>query len=163
MEALEMNAIGIRASNSEIIFSVVDKNSDSCEILTIDKFIVPKALDMPDRLSYIRNSFESIIKEFNITKAGVRIQEMVQRVTNNIIERIYIEGVLQELFSNSTVCFYFAGRKNTIAKLLETTPENVSSFMNGETIFNEIEGWETMDIKKRESIIAAFASCRIGE
>jgi hypothetical protein len=156
-----MISIGIRASSKKIYYSVVEKENSEF-MINNNSFIVPQALNIPDRLSYIRNSFESIIIEFRALYAGIRISEMIRTTTTTLIERSYIEGVLQELFSNCSINYYFAGRKNTIAKLLSTSPQIVSSYIDGDVNFMDIETWKDFKKEEREAIISAFAAfeCR---
>ena len=63
-----MKAIGIRAKAKDIVYCVVEKKDVDgevyCYIHANEKLIVPQALEMPDRLSYVRTSFESIITRF---------------------------------------------------------------------------------------------------
>jgi len=71
-----MKAIGIRARAKDIVYCVVEETETICYIHATEKLIVPQALEMPDRLSYVRTSFESIIKEYDVENAGIRIAEM---------------------------------------------------------------------------------------
>lgn len=156
-----MRAIGIRVQAKQIFYSIVEETDTEYNILTSEEFTVPMALDMPDRLSYIRTSFESIIKEFQVTSAGIRIAEMGQSINNSVIERTYIEGVLQELLSNCSVTKYFSGRKNTIARLLEITLKEITSIMDAEQSFHEISEWDKIKKEEREAIVAAFTSLKL--
>lgn len=161
-----MKAIGIRVKSKEIIYCVVEEKKINdeieCYIHTNEKLIVPQALEMPDRLSYVRTSFESIIKEFNVDSAGIRIAEMSNTVNTSIIERMYLEGVIQELLSNCSVNHYFSGRKSKIARLLETDQKTVSSFMDGVTPLYGFSDWNGYTTEEREAIVAGFASLQLG-
>lgn len=154
-----MVSIGIRAKAKEIYYCIVDETDSNIELKALERFIVPQALDMPDRLSYIRTSFESIILEFGTVNAGIRIAEGIQTVNNSTIERMYIEGVIQELLSNCSVQSYFAGRKNSIASLIGTDSKTLTSCLDGKHDLLGIEGWSDRYKKEeREAIIAAVAS-----
>lgn len=157
-----MKAIGIRVQAKKIFYSIVEETESEYNLLAIEKFEVPMALLMPDRLSYIRTSFTSIIKEFNVTNAGIRIAEISKNVNNGVIERTYIEGVLQELLSNCSVINYFSGRKNTIAKLLKMNQTEVTSIMDANESLFTFEDWNEYKKEEREAIVAGFASIRLG-
>lgn len=161
-----MKAIGIRAKAKDIVYCVVEEKEEEgniyCYIHANEKLIVPQALEMPDRLSYVRTSFESIIKEFGVDNAGIRIAEMSNTLNNSIIERIYLEGVIQELLSNCSVDKYFSGRKNTIARLLETDQKTITSYIDGEKALYEFEDWSNYNNDEREAIVAGFASLQLG-
>lgn len=157
-----MKAIGIRAKAKEIFYCIVEEAPEYYEILNTEKFVVPQALEMPDRLSYIRTTFESIIKEYGVSNAGIRSAENIQSVSNSVIERIYIEGVLQELLSNCSVDKYFAGRKTTIARLLKTKQENITAMIEGSETLYEIEAWHNYIKEEREALVAGFSALNIG-
>jgi len=161
-----MKAIGIRVKAKDIVYCVVEERSEGgeihCYIHANEKLIVPQALEMPDRLSYVRTSFESIIKEYGVENAGIRIAEMSSAVNSSIIERTYLEGVIQELLSNCSVDNYFSGRKNTIARLLEFDQRTISSYIDGESALYDFENWDDFSKYEREAIVAGFASLQLG-
>lgn len=157
-----INAIGIRAQSKQIFYSIVEETDTEYRITNVEKFIIPMALSMPDRLCYIRTSFESIIKEFNVLNAGIRIAEIGQTVRSSEIERAYIEGVLQELLSNCSVNNYFSGRKNTIARLINVSQKHITAIIDGDECFFGFDNWDSYKKEERESIVAGFASIQIG-
>lgn len=161
-----MKAIGIRAKAKDIVYCVVEKKDVDgevyCYIHANEKLIVPQALEMPDRLSYVRTSFESIIKEYGVENAGIRIAEISSKVNNSVIERTYLEGVIQELLSNCSVDNYFSGRKNTIARLLKSDQKTIGSYIDGETALYSFENWDDYNKEEREAIVAGFASLQLG-
>jgi hypothetical protein len=153
-----MVSLGIRVKAKEIFFAVINVIDGEIHLKTIERVIVPQALEMPDRLSYIRTTFETIISEYGICNAGIRISENVQSVKNSTIERMYLEGVLQELLSNCTVEKYFAGRKNTIARLLKLEQKELSNFIDNDDQFFTFTEWTTYKSEVREAILSAVAS-----
>lgn len=161
-----MKAIGIRVKAKDIVYCVVEERSEGgeicCYILANEKLIVPQALEMPDRLSYVRTSFESIIKEYGVKNAGIRIAEMSSMVNSSIIERTYLEGVIQELLSNCSVDNYFSGRKNTIARLLKSDQKTIGSYIDGETALYGFDNWDDYTKDEKEAIVAGFASLQSG-
>lgn len=157
-----MKAIGIRARAKDIVYCVVEETETIFYIHANEKLIVPQALEMPDRLSYVRTSFESIIKEYDVENAGIRIAEMSNNLNNSIIERVYLEGVIQELLSNCSVEKYFSGRKNTIARLLDTDQKMISAYMDGDKALYGFDNWSSYSKEDREAIVAGFASLQLG-
>ncbi|NOU72529.1 hypothetical protein GC098_14015 [Paenibacillus sp. LMG 31458] len=154
-----MIAIGIRVSPQTIYYSILEQQDDgTIEIKTVDTIIVPKAMDVPKRLTYIRTTLISIIAEYKVKKAGIRIFEGSSM--NISTDRIYIEGVVQELFANSSVEKYFLGTKGTLAKLLEVKVTDITKWIDekGQSEDLEIEGWETMKTESRESSLTAYAA-----
>jgi len=157
-----MRAIGIRAQKALVTYCVVEETENEIIIESVASLIVPQALELPDRLSYVRNSFISIIKEFKVKNAGIRISEIyMPKKMDSFIERIYLEGVIQELFTSCSVEKYFSGRKNTIACLLNDRQEQVTQYFTGESTFLETPGWDNYSNEEREAIVSAIASLNL--
>lgn len=154
MDFVIKNAIGIRVSPKEIFYIIIEKNNDEIKY-TNQKLIVPKAIDFPRKLSYIRTTLYSLICEYEVTQAGLRTAEGLAQ-TN--IERVNIEGVIQELFSNSTVESYFAGTSTSIASRLQTTNKEIIECCKGKSNFYNVDGWEDLNNNYRESYLAALAA-----
>ncbi|WP_375104390.1 hypothetical protein ACDZ28_07700 [Paenibacillus sp. RS8] len=123
-----------------------------------DTVIVPKAMDVPKRLTFIRTTFISIIAEYNVKRAGIRIFEGNSR--NISLERIYIEGVIQELLANSSIEGYFLGTKNTLAKHIGVKVTEITKWIDqkGDCEELEIENWDKMKTEQRESTLSAIAA-----
>lgn len=149
------NAIGIRVSPQEIFYTIIEKQDDK-QSYFIEKVVVPKAIDFPRKLSYIRTTLFSLICEYNVTRAGLRTSEGSAQTLS--IERVNIEGVIQELFSNSTVESYFTGTSTSIGSRLDSTRTDIKECYEGKKNLFEVEGWESMNDNYRESYLAALAS-----
>lgn len=152
-----MKSIGIRVTPSTVYFSIIEsQDNNSFAILTVDKIIVPKALKEPQQLSFLRNTLISIINEYNVINAGVRLTEPNAQQINFF--RINIEGVIQELFANSSIEKYFCGAISKIASLLEENRTDISKYFDGEEDFAEIDDWGNYKREERESIVTAVAA-----
>ncbi|KRF01669.1 hypothetical protein ASG89_25225 [Paenibacillus sp. Soil766] len=150
-------AIGLRVAPKVIYYSIVRSLSDdSYEVIVIDKIKIPEALDDPRKLSYLRTTLLSIIMEFEINKAGVRIAEGTAQSVSNF--RIYLEGVIQELFANSSVEKYFLATKTKLARCLNQTNQTITDYIEGKNDFLGIPDIGKSHSEKRESILTAIAS-----
>jgi hypothetical protein len=96
-----MITIGIRAAPKAVTFAIYD--SDAKTIINIEEIKIPAAFSSPDGLKYLRNNLLDVLREFKVEKAGVRASEPSAR--NPSIERIQIEGVIQEAFASSYVSY----------------------------------------------------------
>lgn len=94
--------IGINLSPEEIYYTISKNLQYNKEIIYSSKLVVPKALDIPDKLSFIRNTLISEINQYNIQSASLKIIEKDIK-DENIINLIKLEGVIQELLSTSGV------------------------------------------------------------
>lgn len=115
-----MNAIGFRVSPTEIYYSIVRENEEQNEILSISSLKIPVSIGVSEQLSYIRKTFETIISQYDVSFAGIKLIEGNARtsINNNLIFRFNVEGVLIELFTNSTVKRHFLGIASNIASVL---------------------------------------------
>ena len=102
-----MNSLGIRVEPKKVTFVVIDFTENEADIVNVETIKIPLALDFPAKLKYVRNTVLDIIREYNIQVAGIRIAETVSENVN--INRLHIEGVIQEAFSSSSVNSYFTG------------------------------------------------------
>ncbi|MNW35562.1 hypothetical protein D3C74_125600 [compost metagenome] len=154
-----MRSIGIRVSPSEVNYCVVEKNGHDLSIVGYDKVIVPRALDIPSQLAYVRTNINSIIVEYHIVKAGIRVHE--GSTQNLSIERIYLEGVIQELLADCSVHRYFLGRLSSIAKLIDEPVSEIKKYIDGEDNLLSVEGVTKSAKGVRECIITAIATSEL--
>ena len=149
------SAIGIRVSPKEIYYTIFKYDEQRNLDYFNESLIIPKALDIPRKLSYIRTTLYSLICEYGITNAGLRIVE--GNSNNNDPFRINVEGVIQELLANSTVDTYFTGRLDTIGSKFKQNKTIMKQCREGEVNLFRITGWDKMD-KTIESFLVGYAT-----
>ena len=157
-----MRTIGIRVSPQIVYYTITEQEQDdTISILTVDGLNVPKALDVPKSLTFIRTTLISILEEYGVKKAGIRIHE--GNTQNISIERLNMEGVVQELLANSTVEKYFRSKMNTLAKYLDTKSADVKASLAGKECLEgyDIEDWATYKKEEKETILTAIAAVYI--
>lgn len=159
-------AIGFRVSPDEIYYSIVANKEEGYEIISIANLKIPVSIDVPSQLSYIRNTIGTIMTQYQVCYGGIKLIEGNARVAinNDLIFRFNLEGVLMELFSNSTVKRYFLGMTSNIASVLNvkkgTPPEMLSKLI-------DIDNYKTDDNKKlgaeyKDAVIVALAAIEMG-
>lgn len=153
-------AIGIRVTPKRVFYAVVEMSTPTeIELLTVGDLPVPVALDLPDRLSFVRTTLLDIIAEFEVARAGIRLIEQTAR--RMPIERVNLEGVIQELLSGSDVEGYFAGAIARIGGLLEESDRTrVKRYFEGED-FMGVGNWQQRQPEEREAIVTAAAALRV--
>jgi len=154
-----IKSIGIRVTPSTIYFSVVSFNDGDIEILLVDRINNPKALELPEQLKFLRNTLCDIINENNIDNACIRITESIAQTPS--IERIYIEGVIQELFASSTIKKYYVGQISSISSKLGFNKEIFKEYSKGKQNFLEIESWKRFSEEERESLMSAISAVNL--
>jgi hypothetical protein len=148
-----MRSIGIRVEPKSITFAVYD--FDSAEIVNIEKLNVPKALDIPERLKFIRSNMLDIFREFDIKRAGIRITESNSQHLN--IARLQIEGVIQEAIASSCVESYYTGQISNISAKLGFNRSDFKKYLEGEMDY-EIENWGNLTKPEKEAVFAAIGA-----
>ncbi|WP_223592766.1 hypothetical protein [Neobacillus bataviensis] len=155
-----MKAIGIRAEPTEIYYAIVETNPEDPTDFrySLQKLKLPIALsnDIPRQLSYIRTTLFSIICEYEVSYAGLRTAEGSAQTPS--IFRMNIEGVIQELFSNSTIKKYFTGTFTSIAARVNSTSTEIKNCCKGKTNLLNVDKWNNINSNHRECLFAALAS-----
>lgn len=151
-----LRAIGVRVSPKRVYYSIVTRTDALSELLTASFLLVPPALALPDQLRFVRTTLLDIMAEYTVERAGIRIAEYTaQRIS---IERVNLEGVVQELLSSSGVEAYFAGRIANIAALIrEPDRARVKRYFEGEQ-FMDVVRWNQYAPELREAIVTAVAA-----
>ena len=152
-----MNILGIRVEPKKTTFSVIATENEKHNIVNIEIIKIPAALDFPEKLKYIRNCVLDILREYDISIAGIRVAE--SNAQNLDVTRLHIEGVIQEAFSSSNVKQYFVGRKNSIASKLNMTGKELEALFNGDKEFELIDNWDVCNTRPaRESGLTAMGA-----
>ena len=82
-----MNTIGIRVKPGEVTFAVFDTERN--ELSNIEAIKIPKALPTPDALKYVRNNILDVLREYDVSQAGLsaqRIQQIRQRIRSGFYD-----------------------------------------------------------------------------
>jgi hypothetical protein len=149
-----MNTIGVRAKPSEVTFAVL--NSEDRRVANVETIKIPKALQTPDALKYIRNNILDIIREYEISRAGLRVTEGASQTLS--IARIEIEGVIQEAFASSSLSSYYCGQISTIAAKVGIARADFKPYVEGTRMFDGVENWGDLGREEREAVFAALGA-----
>ncbi|WP_416777991.1 hypothetical protein ACNFJN_07300 [Xenorhabdus budapestensis] len=148
-----MRTLGVRAEPKQVSF-VVFCNKEN-DLLCVDKIVVPKTLEIPEQLKYIRNSILDILREYQIQNAALRVAEGVS--INKSVLRYYIEAVIQEALSSSNVKYYFVMRMNTIISRLKINKDDYNSILNSYKKLNNIDN-SSFKKTMNEAMMVAIAA-----
>ena len=153
-----MRSIGIRVEPKIIHYSIVESdNENNISILDVNRLYVPQAPEMPFVLSFIRTNLFSIIEEYKINTAGIRIPEKIAQCSST--ERTYMEGVIQELLTDSNIENFFVGRIAKIASNLDIEDRNyLKKCFSGKESFSEIKNWDDYIKNAKESLATSLAA-----
>ncbi|WP_062515682.1 hypothetical protein [Halobacillus sp. KGW1] len=154
-----MYSIGIRVSPNKVspkIYYTVILLTDGgrFDIVRSSELNIPTTLDLPEQLAYLRTNLLAIILEYNIICAGLRISETIAKTPS--IYRMNIEGVIQELFANSSIEKYSVMKIAQMSKYLEDG--DIKSYLDGDLNFAEIKDWDQLRLELRESTVTSLAA-----
>jgi hypothetical protein len=153
-----MKSIGIRVEPTEIYYVILEMESEGNFRFSPQKLVLPKALndDTPKQLSFIRTTLFSIICEYDIEYAGLKTTEGSAPTPS--VFRMNIEGVIQELFSDSTIKNYFTGTYTSIAARVKSNSTTIKESCNGENNILGIDNWGNLNQKHRVCVFSALAA-----
>lgn len=120
-----MKSTGIRVTPSTIYYAIIDIDEKT---IALENMLDPKVLPIPGQLRFIRTNIQSIIMEHRVSGVGLRKAEPIS--TNQNIIRLNIEGVIQELISNTFVKTYFSGCLKQMAAKLGTNVSKLKENIN---------------------------------
>jgi hypothetical protein len=151
--------LGIRVEPKAVSYSIIKVKDGQYEIEQIDVIKIPAALRVPEQLKYVRNTILDIVEQNHITQAGIRVAEGNSQ--NMDLNRIYIEGVIQESFSSCNVKDYFIGRKKSISSRLNVDCEVYDDYVSGRSNFTLVNNWDqATNNNKREATLVAMGVIR---
>lgn len=151
-----MITIGIRAAPTAVTFAIYD--SDSNKVVNIEQIKIPAAFSTPEGLKYVRSNLLDVLREYKVAKAGIRAAE--PRAQSISIERMQIEGVIQEAFASSELTSYFVGHIASISSRLGIPRSDFKPFILGEKEY-QVEKWAGMTAVQRESVLCAIGAVNV--
>lgn len=163
---MEEKAIGFRVSPNEIYYAIVVNKEENYEFDSISSLKIPLAIDEPKKLSFIRNTVSTILLQYNIQFAGIKLIEGNARaaINNGLIFRFNVEGVLKELLSNSTTKNCLLGLTTNIAAILEIekakSVEMLDLILDTEGIITDSD--KKITAEHKEAILVALAALEDG-
>lgn len=148
-----MSSLGIRATPTAVFIAVYCNKSSS--ILNVEQIKIPKALSTPLALKFIRSSVLDVMREYKTRNACIRVTEPVGTL---YINRIQIEGVIQEAFASSDLEKYCVGNIASISKLNNFKRDRFKPMVQDGFNDLNIENWESHKKEEREAILAAIGA-----
>lgn len=148
-----MKTIGIRAAPKAVTFAVFDTAAKA--VLNVEELKVPMAFATPDALKYIRSNLLDILREYDIERAGIRVTEGMAQSAN--IERVQIEGVIQEAFASSMLNSYYVGQISSISGRIGIDRRRFKPLVDGDEDPG-VENWKNMSKAAREAILCAMGA-----
>lgn len=151
-----MTSLGIRVSPKEVYYAIIKSEEGKTSLQICDKIVVPSSLNVPEQLKFLRDTFLDIIYENDVKNACIRVVEA--NAQSYDYNRLYIEGVIQEMIASSTIERYFLGRIASISNKLGVDRKNFSTLLSSDEC-DFIEEWSEIKSKeKREAMLASYSA-----
>lgn len=151
-----MRSIGIRCSPQIINYAIIENSEEILSIVDANHITIPKSLELPDQLKYIRNTLLDIINEYSICYAGIRATEPNSQTIS--INRLYYEGVIIELFANSQICNYYIGYISNISSYNRIDRSDFKKIIDNEIPYSVIPDFSSFSKERKEAVLTALGS-----
>lgn len=158
-----MVSIGIRVTHNEVFYAIVKKEIDEEKVISISSIKVINSLDESSKLMNIRNILITLIEQYNISRAGIKLMESNAnvRINDSIMFRLNIEGVIKEVFSESSIKKYLMGRANNISAIYKSKCKKVLELSKELNIDScKTDNGRKVTDNYKEAIVVAIASLR---
>ena len=161
-----MKTIGLRVySNKKIYYCILEQDSSgNLNYLDISHLNIPLSLMWPEALNFVRNTILDVLLQYEVDNAIIRICEFGTTLNGALIERSYVEGVLQETIASSNVKKYLAGKIAEFSSLLGIQRDNFKKYAEAELQYPNIPtslNWNTFTLEERETILTANAALNL--
>lgn len=150
-----MITIGIRAAPKAVTFAVYD--TQERRVLNIEEIKIPAAFATPEALKYVRSNLLDILREYQVEKAGIRVTEASAQGLS--LERVQIEGVVQEAFASSDLGAYYVGQIASISSRIGIDRTRFKPLVAGEEAW-DVDGWDRISKEGREALLCAVGAAR---
>jgi len=154
-----IRAIGFRCTPHKVFYCIIENSGSSIKILNIDYLTLPNCLIIPEQLKYLRNNILDILNEYQISFGGIRITESFSRTLSR--NRLYLEGVIQELFASSPLKKYYIGQIANISKYLGIERSDFRKYLNGEKNYQSVQNWSALKKEEKEAVFTALGAFKI--
>jgi len=122
--------------------------------VNIEEIKIPAAFNKPDGLKYARSNLLDVLREYRVERAGIRITEPN---TDPKIERVQLEGVIQEAFASSNLAGYYVGQISSISAKIGFARTEFKSYVDGEVDY-PVDGWAELSKEQREAVLTALGA-----
>lgn len=147
-----MITIGIRAAPRIVTFAVYDSATET--VLNVEEIKIPAAFSKPDGLKYARNNLLDVLREYRVERAGVRITEPNADAN---VDRVQLEGVIQEAFASSDLGGYYVGQISSISARVGIPRASFKRYIDAEENY-PVDGWGGMSRESREAVLTALGA-----
>lgn len=149
-----MITMGLRAAPKVITFAIYDSEEE--QVLNVEDLLVPAAFPHSQALKYIRSNILDILRIYDVCKAGIRTTEPIAKSIS--LERVHIEGVIQETFASSNMSGYFSGPISIVCFHLGVNRNTFKPMVKDGNNDFDVDNWGALSEAKREAVLCAIGA-----
>lgn len=149
-----MKYLGVRLSNSDFSFVVLEGSRNSPKVLKSETLLLPKNYSIADRLDWLLKELEGLIKTNNIKGIVIKRTETMVKRSNNLELRIKLEAMV---YLAAKIC----GIKNVTEKVKPTIAKDLglkgkSRYLSTKLDTTIIKDFHKKTPKIQDAILAAW-------
>ena len=149
-----MKYLGIRLSNSDFSFAILDGSRNSPKVLRSETLLLPKNYCIADKLDWLLKELECLIKTNNIKGVVIKRTETMVKRSNNLELRIKLETMAYLAAKNCGIKNVAEKVKSTIAKDLGL--KGKSKYLSTKLDTTIIKDFHKKTAKIQEAILVAW-------
>jgi hypothetical protein len=150
-----MTTLGVRCSNTDCIFAMLDGSQESPTNISLKKVRFPKGFSKAELLKWFYQEFEDFLKNKDIDSVGIREPEKNARRSNSLDLRLQFEGIISLLSAQHGIGQIESKIKSTIAKDLGL--KGKGKYLDTKLDTSCIDDFDDYDKKQQEAIMVAWS------
>ncbi|MGA2404201.1 MAG: hypothetical protein ABSG91_21265 [Syntrophobacteraceae bacterium] len=149
-----MRVLGIRCSNSDFAYAILDGTKDTPEVIHLDRLQYPVKYSEPEQLHWFYQELTSIISKYAPAAIVIKEPEPLAKRSNSLDSRLHFESIALMVAASNGI--KHAGKKpnSTIAKDLGVKGRG-KYLKTLDTSF--FYGFDSQNEKVKEAILAGWS------
>ena len=150
-----MATLGVRCSNTDCHFAVLDGSQESPDIISAKKFKFPKGFSKAEALNWFNLEVSDFLKSTKIETIAIRSPENNARRSSSLDTRLQFEGILYLLSAQLGIENVESKIKSTIAKDLGL--KGKGKYLDTKLDTSCVDNFDDYSTKEQEAIMVAWS------
>lgn len=151
-----MKALGLRCSNSDYVYAIVEGSKKSPKVLNTGRENFPKGFTGAKALRWFKQEMDDLLTKHSIAMIAIKCTEPMARKGNSYICRVENEAIIQLAAADSGIKLVQKKCNCTIAKDLGL--RGVAKSLVTDLDYSVLPEFESMDSKLKEAVLVAWSS-----
>ena len=151
-----MKVLGIRCSNSDFTYAIIDGDKESPEVVMVNRTAFPKNFSEGERLHWFHQELNGILTDSKPDVITLRGPEPMVKRSNALDSRLHNEAIVFLAATANGISSVSKKVSSTIAKDLGL--KGKGSYLKTKLDTSPIDNFEGYSTKEKESILAGWSS-----